>query len=240
MSPLVTGAGRSGLITYKKSKELITDPYFNNVSLLLHMEGANNSTTFTDSSKNNAPITAYGDAKISTSQSKFGSSSATFDGNGDYLVATLASGFDFGTGDFTIECFLNLNTLSAGYQNIIDFRGGSDSTSPVISVYNAQLQYFVTPFSRITYDSLSQTNTWYHIAVARNSGNTRMFLDGTQVGSTYSDSNNYINTGSVNIGRWPPGNSSWLNGFVDEVRITKGICRYVNNFTAPSSPFPNS
>ena len=78
------------------------DPHYANVSLLLHGDGADNGTVFTDNSHSPKTVTAYGNAKTSTAQSKFGGSSIFFDGNGDYLVSPSNSAFQFGTGDFTI------------------------------------------------------------------------------------------------------------------------------------------
>ncbi len=81
-----------------------TDPYWNNVSLLLVGNGANGTTTnIKDSSKNNVAITIVNDTKISTGQSKYGSGSIYFDGTGDRLLPTASSLFSFGTGDFTVE-----------------------------------------------------------------------------------------------------------------------------------------
>src|SRR5690606_34123168 len=79
-----------------------TDPYWSSVSSLLHFNGSNGSTTFTD--EKGVGWTASGDAEISTAQSKFGGSSLSLDGTGDWLDASNA-GFTFGTGDFTIEAW---------------------------------------------------------------------------------------------------------------------------------------
>ena len=82
-----------------------TDPNFANVSLLLHGDGANNSTTFTDSSSNNFTLSRVGDVKISTTQSKFGGSSIFFDGAGDYLTLANNSVFTFPS-SFTVEAWV--------------------------------------------------------------------------------------------------------------------------------------
>jgi hypothetical protein len=79
------------------------DPFSANVSLMLHFDGANGSTTFVDSSPNNFTVTRAGDAVISTAQSRFGGSSVVFDGDSDYLSAGFNDAFAFGTSDFTIE-----------------------------------------------------------------------------------------------------------------------------------------
>ena len=90
------------------------------VSLLLHMDGANNSTTFTDRSYSPKTVTAFGNAKISTAQSKFGGASAAFDGSGDYIEFDRGTDLQFGAGDFTIEGWVNLNSF-ASYQSVVEF-----------------------------------------------------------------------------------------------------------------------
>jgi len=107
---------RNGLVAYfdaanPKSYPAGQDPYVNNVSLMLSMDGANNSTTFIDSSQNALAVTAVADAKISTAQSKFGGSAAYFDGTGDYLTVASNAAIAFGLGDFTIECWVNFSAL---------------------------------------------------------------------------------------------------------------------------------
>ena len=82
------------------------DPYYNNVSLLLPMEGTNNSAAFIDYSPTSKTITRAGDTKILTAQSKWGNGSGYFDGSGDYLDTPDHEGFTMGSGDFTVECWM--------------------------------------------------------------------------------------------------------------------------------------
>ena len=101
-----------------------SDPYFNNVVLLLHMNGANSGTTFTDSSSFARTVTTYGDAKTSTTQSKFNGSSGLFDGTTDRLSVPASSDFNMGSGDFTIETWIYPTTLG-GTQYLFDSGGNS-------------------------------------------------------------------------------------------------------------------
>ena len=91
------------------------EPYFHNNSLLLHGDGTNGSTTFKDDSINNHTITAYGNAQISTTQSKFGGASMKFDGSGDYLAIADNDDFELGSSDFTLEAWVYLTGYSASY-----------------------------------------------------------------------------------------------------------------------------
>ena len=111
---------------YTSFREFLTgssDPNFSSVSLLLHMEGSNGSTTFIDSSSNALTVTANGNAKITTSTFKFGSGSADFDGAGDYLSTPSSSLFDFGAGSlFTVECFVRFSSAVSGGTGIFSQR----------------------------------------------------------------------------------------------------------------------
>jgi hypothetical protein len=98
-----------------------SDPYLSNVSLLLKMDGANNSTTFTDSSLTPKAVFANGNAKISTAQSKFGGSSALLDGTGDYLSLAHNSGFSIESSDFTLEAWVYRSTSNV-LHNILNKR----------------------------------------------------------------------------------------------------------------------
>ena len=221
-----------------------------NVSLLLHGDGTNGSTTFTDSSSSNHTITAYGNAQISTTQSKFGGSSMYFDGSGDYLTAPVDSSFEFGTGDFTVECWLYL-TNNTGYRPIV-LLGNGASGGPSTILYSAWYLYYFssTGLSFYRFDGTStsynfsttlSTNTWYHIAVSRSGTSLRCFVDGTQVGSTVTTSLSYnkVNNDNLHIGRSRTGSNgntiNYLNGYIDDLRITKGLARYTSNFTPPTT-----
>lgn len=96
-----------------------TDPFWASTMLLLRMDGANNSTAFTDLSSTPKAVTANGDAKVSTAQSQFGGASLLLDGNGDYLSFPASADFAPGTGDFTVECWIRFTSVpSSGYAGI--------------------------------------------------------------------------------------------------------------------------
>lgn len=215
------------------------DPYFANVSLLLHGGGADGSTTFTDSSSQANTLTRVGDTQIDTAQSKFGGSSILFDGTSDALYCDGGSEFSFGTGDFTIEFWLRFNAISPANPIIVDWRSAA-SIHPYIGYISGALVFVANSGTRITGPSLSLA-TWYHIAVSRVSGTTRMFVDGTQVGSDYTDANNYgVGTNRPLFSGDGAGSGNTFNGWLDEIRITKGVGRYTTNFTAPTEPFPDA
>lgn len=212
------------------------DPNFANVSLLLHMDGSNGSTTFTDSSSNALTVTASGNAQISTSQSKFGGASGLFDGTGDYLSLSAASALGMGSGDFTIEYFVRFT--ASGTQVHLDQRGSG--TALYIYSVGTTLYFADSTADRITGTSALTANTWQHIAVSKSGSSTKLFVDGTQVGSTYTDSTDYGASKPLYIATYYQTSAVFLNGNMDEMRITKGVARYTANFTAPTAAFPDA
>jgi hypothetical protein len=225
------------------------DPNFANVSLLLHMDGANNSTTFIDSSSSAKTVTANGDAKISTALSKFGGASGLFDGAGDFLSVPSSADFDYGSGDFTIEGWINPRVSSEdGY--IVGRRTGDTATTIQWCVFLVGgllgIDFFSTANTRITTQSHPTTVTvgaFSHFAVVRNGNNWKIYLEGigntgVTASGTVANAANELRIGQAQGGFG--GGGFPLDGNIDELRITKGVARYTANFTPPSAPFPDS
>jgi len=193
----------------------------------------------TDSSMINN-LETVGDAKISTTQSKFGGSSMAFDGTGDYLAASPNVTNNLGTSDFTIEAWIYL-TSSSTYQFLI---GSSNNVSGYMMV---GLNVPLSPTSTIALGKSGQTwpvqfgagttftsNTWTHIAITRSGTTNRAFINGVQLGSNVTDSTNWtFPSDTMWIGNQSGGNS--LNGYIDDLRITKGLARYTTTFTPPTA-----
>ena len=222
------GGGGGGIVTGG-------DPYYSAVSLLLPMDGTNGSTTFTDSGPNALTITAVGNAQISTTQSKYGGASGYFDGSGDYLdMSGTGVATAFGLGDFTIE-FWYYPLLVSVQQNLVDKIG---SASNAIYLSSAGVLKYYVGADRITGATLS-ANTWYHIALVRYSGVTKLYVNGVQSGASYTDTNNYaLNTGSPRIGA-AFNNTVSVNGYLDDLRISL-FARYTSTFTPPTAALPTT
>ena len=208
------------------------------VALLAADDQVDTSTTLTDSSLVAANWTAHGNAQIDTAQKKYGAGAILFDGTSDYITPSAAANFTFGLGDFTIEMWLRLSSTS-GAQYIFDFRpsGTFDGPYPVLNWNGGSsnaLRYQTDATVEITGPALS-VNTWYHVALSRAAGQTRLFVNGGQVGSTFADTYDYTCPAG---GPWFGGNQSnstgWLTGWIDDLRITKGAARYRSNFTPPT------
>ena len=208
------------------------DPDFASVSLLLHMNGTNGSTTFTDSSSNAITVTGYFNAQISTAQSKFGGASAYFDGNNDHLLtASSLAPLQMGTGDFTVEAFIRPTSSVASYRALLALTSDSIDNFYIVS---GKLQWYNSG----TVAGTIAVDTWYHIAASRQGTSMRVFIDGALV-NTSTNSNN-ITLGRVVVGGPGALNGEWFQGWMDEVRITKGVARYTANFTPPTAPFPDA
>jgi hypothetical protein len=216
------------------------DEYFQNVSLLLHGNGTNGSTTITDNSPTPKTVTAVGNAQISTAQSKFGGASIAFDGTGDYLDVGSNSAFGYGLSDFTIELWVYRNVSSA-VQVILDQRPGASGLQLMPTLYfDATTLFYYANGGNLITGGVVPVSQWVHIAVSRSGTSTRLFINGLQTGSTFTDTFNYINS-PVRIGDGNDGISptASLNGYIDDLRITKGVARYTGNFSVPPAPFPD-
>ena len=209
------------------------DPDFANVSLLLHMDGTNGSTTFTDVSANAFAVTAFGNAQVTTTDPKFGTGSLTLDGTGDYLTVAADADFQFGTGDFTVECWVYVN--SVGNTGLFTF--GGTSSGLAVNLFSGQWNLTTSGAGGSALASIT-TGAWQHLAVTRSGSSLRMFINGTQIGSTVTNTTN-LSDNALKIGYYYD-TSYTINARVDEFRVTKGVARYTANFTAPGTPFFDS
>jgi hypothetical protein len=152
-----------------------------------------------------------------------------FDGTSDYIdrAATDATRF---SGDFTVEFWIKLNF--AVQQSIFDTR--INETAPngngfAISASSSNVFQFYQGSTRISSSAVT-TGTWNHIAVCRSGSSIRMFLNGTQTGSTYTSSMNFSDGGFL-IGTDYPRNARWFNGQIQNLLIYNGQALYTSNFT---------
>jgi hypothetical protein len=190
-------------------------------------------------------LETVGNAQISTTQSKFGGSSMSFDGTGDYLVPSAPNSnlnLVLGTGNFTIEFWVYFNSGLGSDIVLYDSRPlTTNGVYPTLYVNSSsQLSYVVSGTDQITSGSAFSATTWYHVALCRSSTSTKMFINGTQVGSTYIDSNNYLNPARrpvIAINGYNE-TAAPLNGYMDDLRVTKGYARYTSNFTPPTAALP--
>ena len=197
-------------------------------------------------------LETVGNAQISNSVSKFGGGSMAFDGTGDWLVTRYNPNLELGSGDFTVEAWVYFSTLPSNAAAAIVSYGDSDNTPRWLLYYDSRtgsangLRFSVINGSGSAIILVEgggtsgwAANTWYHVAVTRSGSSWKLFRDGTQTGSTLTDSDS-IPTASNNglvVGAEPNGGIP-LTGYIDDLRITKGVARYTANFTPPTQAFP--
>lgn len=205
----------------------------NNTSLLTCQ-----SNRLADASPNNFTITRNGDVRA-TANGPFAPSSTTptsysgsFDGSGDSLTIAGNAALAFGTGDFTVEFWVYITSgTAAGFW---DTRNTVTQVTPLIYYDSSTLRYYVNGAVVISGGSLTAL-TWTHVALARSSGTTRLFVNGSQVGSSYSDTNNYAATNTNYIGN-TFNSGQQLAGAISNFRVVKGTAVYTSNFTPPTAP----
>jgi hypothetical protein len=154
-----------------------------------------------------------------------------------YFTYNGQSSFAFGTGDFTIEFWFYALSLSST-PVIYDSRPtGGNGAYAMIYFDGSAPKFYVNTTDSITGSALS-TSTWYHLAVSRSGTVTKMFINGSQVGSSYTDTTNYLNSSarpSVGTNGASLGSNN-LGGYISNLRILKGTALYTSNFTVPTAP----
>ena len=243
-------AQASNLVRPVSAEPIPTDPYFSSVSLLLKADGANNSTTFVDSSANNLAISRFGNAKISTVSSQYGGSSAYFDGNGDYLSAANNAALNFGSDNFTIEMWLNPQYISGGWTQKELFAERASAAVYGLLCYIRRnnstglfhLEFYVPTAGASAWQIIYATSTftgWTHVAFVRNGTEWAAYINGVKsvmsVRSFTIPSNSAAFTfGASDAAVGGPGSAGY-QGYIDDFRITKGVARYTANFGPPDS-----
>jgi hypothetical protein len=227
------------------SASIVGDQYYSSCSLLLHFSGSNSSTTFTDNSPSPITVTSVNGAAISTAQSKFGGSSGLFDGTNDYLTTNTSVNLTLASENFTIEgWFYFINGTANSYGPIL----GNYSTWGANAIYfgkhlngSGKMQLFVVNYSNpsplLTDPTALTNNQWIHFAIVRNGSDWTMYRDGVSVATaTYSGVTSTTNFFYIGAS----GDGVYFNGYMDELRITKGVARYTGNFATQSAEFSNN
>ena len=233
MSPIYV----PGKVVLAQGQPVPNDPNFAFNSLLLHGNGTNGSTVITDSSGSPKTVTAVGNAQISTAQSKFGGSSMLFDGTGDRLTTPSDSALTFGSNNFTVEAWA-YEIVRPTFPTIIEI-GAHLGVSGIIfltnnggnlaGVYSGGF-FAMTPTGSLT--------AWNHYAWVRSGNFIQTYVNG--VGGTAASFTNNLTSTTVTIGSQSGGGVNYdFNGYIDDLRVTKGVARYTSNFTPPTLPFPD-
>lgn len=210
--------------------------------VLLHMDGTDASTTFTDSNAGGSAHTwtAAGNAQIDTADSKFGGASGLFDGTGDYISTPDHADFALGSSDFTIDGWFKCTASSAVGGRLIalqtDFSAANHSFSIFLNaslVIQAQVSNgsALTTITGTTQFSNVLNTGWHHVALVRSGNVVKLFIDGVQEGGDAAFSGTIPNSSAVLYVSFP-GTNAW-QGWIDEFRLSVGIARWTTTFTPP-------
>ena len=192
-------------------------------------------------------LETVGNAQISTSVVKFGTGSISIPGGGANAFIPSSPNLDMGTGAFTVECWVNSTSIAAAYPTFISsvtgWSAGSSghrfNNSGAANKFTFHLNGAGDPF--LTSGNTFSFGVWYHYALTRSGNTWRMFINGNlEASGTYSAAFNQA-LGGIRLGyaQWD-GANGYYNGYIDDLRITKGYARYTANFTPPTQAFPNN
>lgn len=207
----------------------VGDPNIANVSLLLHLDD-----NFNDSSPTPKTPTPSGSPQIAGT-AKYGQG-AMQGGSSKYVTYPSHADFALGTGDFTIEVEVNVTNFSVAYQGLVSI--GAYNSGILLRLQSTIVEFYING-TQHTFAYSPVLGSYAHLAVTRQGTTLRAWYNGVKIGSDITTSAN-IPQGSVHIGTSSHSGGEYLVGFLDEVRITKGMSRYTTNFTRPKKAFANS
>jgi hypothetical protein len=206
--------------------------------LLLHFDGANDSTTFTDSGKDGLTIAVFSGAKISTTESKFGGASGRFT-SGAYIATPSSPTWDFsGQEPFTVECFYRPDNITDGSRGIFSTRIGGVFCPFEVQHAQARLRLLVQDGTSSSWYETGFTadfmtaGEWAHIALSGDGTNLRLFQNGTL--ALTSSHRSWSAGHRLYVGG---GGDGTVNGYIDELRLIMGTAVYTSGFTPPTAPF---
>jgi hypothetical protein len=231
---------------------ITTDSYFNNVSLLIHGNGTNGYTNniFSGGSTTSTALAVTGNVAEGTF-SPYGSNwSNYFNGSTGYLTFPTATGMQFGSNSFTIEAWINLNSLPAsGSSNTLDifqkgYAGGSNlefwwSIGQTSGAYQFVFGQSTTGSNFNQYYSSNipiATNTWYHVAICKSGSTVYYWLNGVQYGYSSVTATTWSSSGIPAIGSNSQGVAPLFPGYISNLRVNIGNALYTSSFTPSTSP----
>lgn len=214
-------------------------------SLLLHMNGADGSTSFIDSNDPPVLVTTNGNARISTTQSKFGGSSAFFDGTNSFLSISDKTVFNLQSQDFTFEVWIYPTSFS-GYSEaatIFGSYGSARAGAYVLYTIGGVLTFYQYPSGNnmLSSGDALPINTWTHVAISRSNNVFMMFINGIKVSTNQLNITLTVDPNNdTTIGRYYPNPTSFFAGYMDEIRLVKGTAVYTDNFTPSTLQFSDT
>lgn len=228
---------------------LTCDYFYETVPTLVRGEGTDGSTTITNSGtgKFSFGLGSLGSAQVDTANYKFGAASVKFLGTGTTTQGSVVYTSDLASSahpaymlwdDFTHDFWVYPNSLPSSYAYLLDGRIGVEGAHPALRINSSgYLEYYVNSAIRITSSTTISTGAWSYIELSRTRGTTRLFLNGTEVGS-WADTTSYVSTrfcwGASSLSNIATQRHYGLDGWMDEMRIMRGHARNVAAYTPPT------
>ncbi len=208
--------------------------------LLSHFDGPQDQAAYT--AEVGGDFSFFANSVLDMAQFEFGTSSLKLTGGSDKVTLPDSANWDFGTGDYTIEFWMR-ESVDGDY-DVIDVGHGSPSGSAKgvgIRLGSGNASVSINGVNNVLLATPTFTaGTWYHIALVRNGGganNTVLYINGTSAVAATNTDDITGSTEGVTIGAWNNAFGNPFQGWIDEVRISKGIARYTGNFTPPVAAF---
>lgn len=206
---------------------------------LLHFDNADASTVITDNMNN--VWTANSGAAIDIDQYKFGSSSLLLDGTDDYISTPYSPNFDFSGGIWTVDCWIRANSLDA---NGTIWSRNTDGNNYIVATLltTGEIKFDIvtsgsTTVTMTTSSASITTGAWFHIEINQSGTAYKIFVNGTQRGSTTDSDLPVAYAGAFEIGRLGVGTANYFNGWIDEFRVLKGVRAHSTTFTPPTTKY---
>jgi hypothetical protein len=224
LAPLAT-TGPASAASYSSTTNVNTT-FLTPASLLLNMTNAG----IYDAAAQN-DVTTVGSAVTDTTTKQWSPSSTFLNGSANYLTMPANPQWAM-SGDWTLEAWIYPTTVS-GVQIIINTRNLSAVTSPVMYLNGSNLVIDTGAAPVISAGTIS-INSWQYVAATRSGNSWKLFIGGSQVGSTTTNTTSYSTAYGCAIGRSSAGEN--FNGYIQDVRVTKGVARTIT--ASPSAAFP--
>ena len=221
---------------YKATAAEPGDLEWNNVTLSINGNGANNSTDFSSADAKSHTVSGNGNVKYSTTQYKYGTASIYFDGTGDYLTVSNSTDFSLTTSQsVTFECWFYCTDASVNRTLFTIYTSGSWGML-YIQTTGPKIWFSFGNNWSIIHNTYVTLNAWHHVALVRNGSTWTVYLDGVASGTN--TAGNSVDPANLYLGV-DPSQPTWaFSGYLDDIRLTKGVARYTANFDVPTIENP--